>query len=654
MKSGTGICQALAVLVITLSALPLMADPCQTFKDRLAKLSHALEGENQELRSLKLQLQGEENHTGPWRDQAHPGQNNPPPNPDATQAQINTTEQQIKVTEQETATAQQALKICEEAHPPVAVAAFTAAGIGTPDPQIAVGLKYFAAIDTSDVGFYNKSDKQLVFPAKEDLSVSTLFGAFFTKIDKQMNLPANVCNTAIPKFDFRFDPTNVDPANPKAVIPGCIYAAYDSRIIYDEIHHRFFIAAALRNALWRGCEGGAEIGGFNAPKGKTIDPQKGDPTKAVCHTDWNEQWAHRFIAVAISQGEDLSLPFNKYALVDDYRDWPQMTVNGDYLLLNHAPAGDTVEIFNASDLGKGVDNGTSMKVTPLLTLHWSDFQVLAGFPIVGGGISLVNGHGPSNGLTYMISSLGNLLLIFAIKAPDGNPSGKPTFLKGTSVDLGHELHGVRNNPVFRNNRLYIAGFECTGETVNNLPSVLSDFPDFSKEAEDLKANTVCKKYVGRLYRVPVSLSLDGSAVQASGPGSEGFLDYKVGADSDDHFSYENTMVEVTDQDDMVYAFEKVGLWPGEPEPASVGYAFFYHSKKEMEPFAVLQNHIGDEMPVPPDPGQTGGIVDLGGIALAPDGKTVWISHAYSKAGPDRNHPGKMIGFYTEVIGAVKP
>ena len=367
------------------------------------------------------------------------------------------------------------------------------------------------------------------------------------------------------------------------------------------------------------------------------DPDPNDPTgkTALCHTDWPQFWAHRFIAVAVSQlthgEEDLSKGFHKFTLVDEYHDWPQMTVSDDYLLLNHLHA-DSVEVFDANNLADPSvqDDNSFMLVHPLATLPYSQFVVMKDGKAIPatGTISLVNQHmksdSASKGLTYMVGTNGNDLLIFALKS--GDPSGKPKFLKGTAVDLGHVLHGIRTNPVFQNGNLYIAGFECTKGTSTGV------------------CEPACQKYVGHLYRVPVQPNADGTAVMASGPHSSGFLEYTIGDSPKDPASYVNTMIEVTANGDMVYAYERLVFDPRQPpQPASVRYATFYRSANKMSDEVILQPSIGTQIPSKPDPGITCGIVDLGGIALDPKGTTVWFSHAYSSSGR-----------YTEVVGVVKP
>jgi hypothetical protein len=516
------------------------------------------------------------------------------------------------------------LASCENG-PPLSVAAFTATGIGNPDPQIAVGHKYFAAIDTGTVVFYDKTTMQPVssgfaYP-NNPISVTQLFQQFFVKMDKQMGLPANVCDSNQPQNNF----TNTfDPAHPNKAIPGCIAEAYDTRVLYDDVRHRFWIESAVRNHLWQ-CGTGANIGGYKLAPGKLIDPDPSDPTKVKCHLDWNASWAHRFIVIAVSQvndkgEEDLSKPFHQYALVDDYADWPQMTVDSNYLVLNHMEPGHSTSVFNAQALADGQQDNTSMAVPALATLAYSSqFQAVEdAAPIQPtDSIYLVNSHGASN-LTYMVSSNGNRLLIFALR-PSTNIFGKPVLLKGASVNLGHLVH-LRTNPVFRDGKIHIASFECTHQD----------------------AKKACTKYISRIIRVPVSFTVNGSAIKAAGPGSAGFLDYVIGNGPGDLWSYEIPVIEVNAANDIVVVFERAGRDQTQLEPTSVLYAVLYNGKSALSTNAFLKMYAGDEIPLDPE---LSGVVDLGGIALDPSdaGLTVWMSHAYSNK-----------GLYREVLGAVKP
>ena len=115
---------------------------------------------------------------------------------------------------------------------------------------------------------------------------------------------------------------------------------------------------------------------------------------------------------------------------------------------------------------------------------------------------------------------------------------------------------MRNNAVFREDKLHLSAFFC------------------EKNARD----GTCVKYAARIYRLPAGFSADGNSVHAAGPGAVGFLDYLVRSQSGDKLSLENTMIEVTQDRDMVLCFEAVGLESDHRQPAGIKYAIFYQNK----------------------------------------------------------------------------
>src|SRR5580698_11251052 len=102
--------------------------------------------------------------------------------------------------------------------------------MGVPDPQIAVGHKYFLAIDTSYFGFYRKDNHHFA-PAPFDSaqSVGTLFSTFYKDIDISMGLPKWMCDPDNTALVYK------DPPHNKLIKSnfGCIAQNYDARVIYD-------------------------------------------------------------------------------------------------------------------------------------------------------------------------------------------------------------------------------------------------------------------------------------------------------------------------------------------------------------------------------------------------------------------------------------
>jgi hypothetical protein len=538
------------------------------------------------------------------------------------------------------------------------------AGIGMPDPQIAVGHKYVLAIDSGNLSFYDKSTKQwlsslpwLTKSSPATLTATDLFQPMFKAINEylqNLGLPSNVCDPNDPDHDYKFD-----PKHPNKCIPGNVYEAYDTRVFYDTPRHRFWIASAVRNALWpclpnsSGCPvgPGAQIGGFSKISKETLlDPDPGDPNCAKRHPDWEASWAHRFIAVAVSQvdshgNEDLSKPFRKYVLVDEYNDWPQMTVNNNYLILNHGPTTikpPTTFVFDAESLANGEKNGTVMRVKPLAKFAHDKFVASVGlvsYHPTTNWIYPVNTFGSSDRLTYLISGTLDGLLVFALSSPSNNPSGKPTLLNGAFVPLGYTYHGPACNPVFRNGKLYIAAHR---------KALFLGTASLANYSSDLTVFEDPRRYYTRVIRIPVSRSSDGSAVHYSEKPEHGFFDVSIGNNDADRLSYIFPSVGVNKNDDMVIAYERIGAEFDTPQNASVRYDAFYHNETQIRHSVALQEGgalgPGEQVDIPD--------IDLPGTAIDPqDDLTVWIANAYGEVVVEG---GKRSIVLHSVIGAVKP
>ncbi|MEP6635079.1 MAG: hypothetical protein ABJB97_00035 [Acidobacteriota bacterium] len=512
--------------------------------------------------------------------------------------------------------------------PAPSVGPLTPQGLHPLDPQITVGHKYVLAVDTGNLAFYDKSTGQWLsgLPA----NATELFQSLFEKINEEMALPLKVCNPSDPSHNNKFN-----PQHPNQTIPGCVEVAYDTRVFYDAARHRFWIASAVRHPLWHCPHAssplGADIGDWhNNPDGTVLDPDPADPTRktAKCHHEWDPSWAHRFIAVAVSQvnaqgQEDLNKPFHKFVLMDEYKDWPQMTVNDNYLILNHRPSSSifTTSVFDAESLANGEKDNTVMKVKPVATFAHDSFVASRGSTDISSDtqVFLVNTHGTSNRLTYLVSGNGHNLLIFALSSPPGNPSGKPTLLKGAAVLLDHVFAGPAVNPVYRDGKLYFAAHRCAVEDQDP-----------------------CNKWIAEVMRIPVGRSSDGSAVRVSTSPADGFFDISIGGESGDSLSYRYPSVEVNKNNDLLIAYMVVGLKSSKPLAAGVRYQVFYHSAPQINDSAVLKDGgpvtAGHTVSVAPD-------IDLPGIALDPaDHLTVWIANAYADSS----------GSLHAIIGAVKP
>lgn len=509
--------------------------------------------------------------------------------------------------------------------PPLAVKAFTVAGVGTPDPQVAVGHKYVAALSTSNLVFLDKSTQapitsNLAFPNDNGvIRVTDLFQSLFKHLDESMNLPSKVCDPNDPAFNSHFD-----PKHPDKLIPGCISEAYDTRVLYDETRHRFWIESAVRHRLWLCPDGGPPFTGVSVGDA-TLDPGS-TPNSQKCHHDWDTNWVHRFVVVAVTQvddhgREDLSKAPYIYGLFDDMGDWPLMSLHGNYLAITHKDrkqsTPDPVAIFDADRLANPHpgDDKSALKIKPLVIFDTNDLTLNeSGTKLAPEQVIYpVNLHGTPGQNHFLVSYSGDSLLILGFRSPRGDPSGKPEKLVGTSIALGSNHNNPRHNPEYRDGMIHLAWQECDQVTP-------------------------CKKTVIRVLRIPVNV--EGDRIVASDDPTKGFLDCRF-ADEDDAVSLTLPMLAVNKNNDMVVAFERVGS--SERISAGVRFRIWYHDHGRIGDGAWMKRGEttpqGQDIIVPPSG------VDLGGIAVDPeDHLTVWMSHAFA------NSSGAM----EEVVAAVKP
>lgn len=505
-----------------------------------------------------------------------------------------------------------------------------------PDPQIAVGKTLLAAVDTSDVTFFNKTDlsalgsgtcggpKPLWCPTNNLLgtcvasnvcSTSNLFAA--TQLSLNQNLKGEYCDPENPNA-----PPIKDETGKVTWASSCVVdMGYDSRSLYDPTSQRFWIVAQVRNHVWA-CTTDDNQPGGKLGSGADIEDPKGDqtdPTNTFCHA-WLANLAQRYLAVAVSrQGENLAQGFYTYILVNTVGDWPQFTVHDGYLILGHRDPGLKIWVFDANALAAGTDDGSSLKVAPLLVVDPSQLT-----PPPDSQLIPVNIHGNSQGVTYLLGGYHNNLYIYGLASPPGNPSGKPTLLGSAMVPINRSLVGaqVRSPAVFQNGNIYLASHDCPASSPNG-----------------------CAAPFMYILRVPVKRS--GNQLVADLSASGGFMDYAVGKSDTPVVAFEVPALDVTDNGDIVVVYSS-----GEPslnKPAGAYYQVFYHGQTAVSNSATLQDPIVGSVPA----GNPSGL-DLGGAALDPqlDGSNkrtiVWISHGFANGG---NSPTFN---YTSVFGAVKP
>jgi hypothetical protein len=376
-------------------------------------------------------------------------------------------------------------------------------------------------------------------------------------------------------------------------------------------------------------------------QGVETDPPP-DGSDAVCHTDWPVR-PRRFTAVAVSKGEhslklsDNSPDFFQYVLVDEYADWPQMSVGGDFLILNHRDSASNTNVFDAKSLASGTDAGTVMKVKPLAILSSQDLTDTLHSPLFphesatefsgDSGVRMlpVNTHDDSGGLTFLVGGYASLLFVFAIEAGAGTT--KPRLLDAVQVPLGFDYAHPQCNAVYQGGHLFLT---------------------FAQADESIVAKSF-DRHSTRVIRVRVGRGPDPTALAA-----DGLWEHTFGGGDKDILSYLNPCIEVTRRGDVVVAYNRVGLRAALAS-ASARYSVMVTGESEFRPSISLHDggalSPGVSVWNPSANTHTGGPQGLDLPGMAPDPKSehaVWVAHGFGTGTPDAADPTLSSGLASVV------
>jgi hypothetical protein len=235
-------------------------------------------------------------------------------------------------------------------------------------------------------------------------------------------------------------------------------------------------------------------------------------------------------------------------------------------------------------------------------------------------------HGASDGVAFFAAGFENYLIVYGIKAPSNNPTGKPIMLRPAAVDLGSGrwVHDANNAPVWRHGMLYYAYETCAND-------------DCSHNA---------RKYL-RLLKVPVHHAVNHGVWASSNP-DQGYRNPSLGTASGDQLWYSRPVIEVNRNDDLVMMFSRTGRGRETTQYPSVRYSVLYHAHNRFSASQPVAD--GDMQPIGDDgkPAMPwdGGVIDLGGAGIDPRNTAqLWLSHAYATT---------VTGWYTPVVAAVVP
>lgn len=202
--------------------------------------------------------------------------------------------------------------------------------LGGPDPMVAVGEKTVLVANTTSFKFFDKATGQVTYAN----DVTNLFSMYLLPSSSQWlnnfyNVPWDVpyycskdtpCNKA--GVSVKHDPnTGLRLPCEEKTDEGTARDAYDMRVIYQKEHRRFVIVAALKNNTSRD-------NNYYNPSGSRD-----------C-----SQYLLRLVGIAVSVSENPADGFHFYRTEENnYRDWPNVVVDQDYLVIAHKGGGQFSE-----------------------------------------------------------------------------------------------------------------------------------------------------------------------------------------------------------------------------------------------------------------------------------------------------------------------
>jgi len=259
------------------------------------------------------------------------------------------------------------------------------------DPMVAVGENFVVATQAHAIYFYDKQSGRAITPPQPKLEFTSnrcgqtaetggmcmeqFFAPFFApflndsngKPDRSRPNPQDI-NRHLDKVNLLVDPLHFldpssidklkkmvcDPDNPTA--SGCVNEGYDTRVLYDKEHRRFWVESNLRNPIYG----------------------SGDESSShIVVPDWTHLH-QRFTAVAVSRSEDPRDGFHEYVLSSRPGDWPTIGVHGSVLIIG-AHGKKNVHLFDAAKLRSGND---AFDLVHLGSYSDSDFDSDAVWPVI--------------------------------------------------------------------------------------------------------------------------------------------------------------------------------------------------------------------------------------------------------------------------------
>lgn len=451
------------------------------------------------------------------------------------------------------------------------------------DPMLAVGHQFIVATQDHAIVFLDRDGNVLLSKSGEPQSP---FRAteFFQRFLDETNPDGS---------------ENLDNINRYS--PRQINEFYDTRVDYDPASKRFAILSAARES-------------------GTSDT--------------------RFYAFAVSKTEDPRDGFHQYMTTEtNFRDFPRLTMNGDFLLVAHNAANTKAD----KDSDRPVLSAYHLPSLRQGAADPPNWQYYSSDLDDAPRVVVVSHRGNTSGLTFVADTRKNdVTLRIAAFAPASEP-----YLAPAPIFASHDLGSAPPFPgpfmVFRNSTLHIAGHvQVTARIPNEQP------PRLSIRALRVPFATVS----------PTTIAVDHGAVDD--------LIFGKNAPTDapsDLVTYEVPGMAVNKHGDAIYVYGRTGIVTAQPLFPEVRYSVWAHSESKPRRSALLR--AGDYQPqwfYDPDstgsnPAETSETsvthaflkIDYATAVVDPvDDKTFWIIHEYAD-NDDASHDDR---YWTAVVGHV--
>ena len=450
------------------------------------------------------------------------------------------------------------------------------------DPMLAVGHQFIVATQDHAIVFLDRDGN--VLPSKSGepqspFSATAFFAHFLDEKNPDGSQNLNNINLYSPRHINEF---------------------YDTRVDYDPVSQKFAILSAARES------GSADT---------------------------------RFYAFAVSKTGDPRDGFHQYMTTEtNYRDFPRLTINGEFLLVAHNASngradtdGDrpVLSAYHFPSLQNGVDD------PPNWQYYSSDLNDAA-------RVFLVSHRGNTSGLSFVTDIRSDVTLRIAAFAPASQP-----YLAPAPVFASHDLSTAAPWPgpfmVFRNNTLHIAGQVLVTDRIpNQQPPRLSI----------------------RALRIPfATVSPTQIAVNHSGVDDHVFGKNAPTDAPGDLVTYEVPGTAVNKHGDAIYVYGRTGIVTAAPLFPEVRYSVWAHNQSSPRRSVLLRagdyqpQWFYDADPTDSTPAETTKTsithaylkIDYATAVVDPaDDETFWIIHEYVN-NDDTSHEAS---YWTATVGHI--